>query len=161
MNGHTERSSADDSAHNRWTLGEGSVVSLPGGNRQEENVPHNPAREWDLPLGRPPTRDETRLSVMEQEHVRVPRHEEEEMAVRLPEREGGRLESDRIILADGTAILLFDNEEEREVACKKDRERQDEVSRMFTLWLREREGGGSCWSSKTTVSYINFLGRGG
>lgn len=51
--------------------------------------------------------------------------------VQLPSRpEGGRLECDRIILADGTAIDLFDENEDqgvREKAHKRSRERQDEV----------------------------------
>ena len=44
--------------------------------------------------------------------------------------EGGRLECDRIIMADGTAIDLFDENDDqgaREKAHKRSRERQDEV----------------------------------
>ena len=47
-----------------------------------------------------------------------------------PPAEGGRLESDRIIMADGTAIDLFDENDDvevREKAHKRSRERQDEV----------------------------------
>ena len=47
-----------------------------------------------------------------------------------PPPEGGRLESDRIIMADGTAIDLFDESEDkgvREKAHRRSRERQDEV----------------------------------
>ena len=53
--------------------------------------------------------------------------------VQLPPREpreGGRLECDRIIMADGTAIDLFDENDDkgvREKAHKRSRERQDEV----------------------------------
>ena len=53
--------------------------------------------------------------------------------VRLPPSEGGRLECDRIIMADGTAINLFDETDDkdaREKAHKKSRERRDEV-RLF------------------------------
>ena len=53
--------------------------------------------------------------------------------VQLPPSEGGRLECDRIILADGTAIDLFDENEDkgaREQAHKRSRERQDEVKTM-------------------------------
>ena len=51
--------------------------------------------------------------------------------VQLPAKtEGGRLECDRIIMADGTAIDLFDENDDkgaREKAHKRSRERQDEV----------------------------------
>lgn len=47
-----------------------------------------------------------------------------------PPTEGGRLECDRIIMADGTAIDLFDESEDkgvREKAHRRSREKQDEV----------------------------------
>ncbi|XP_068755926.1 uncharacterized protein [Montipora capricornis] len=51
--------------------------------------------------------------------------------VQLPRpAEGGRLECDRIIMADGTAIDLFDENDDsgvREKAHRRSRERQDEV----------------------------------
>ena len=53
--------------------------------------------------------------------------------VQQPPSEGGRLECDRIILADGTAIDLFDETEDkgvREQAHKRSRERQDEVGQL-------------------------------
>ena len=62
--------------------------------------------------------------------------------VQLPPREpreGGRLESDRIIMADGTAIDLFDENDDkgvREKAHKRSRERQDEVGRLPSVTLQ-------------------------
>lgn len=59
--------------------------------------------------------------------------------VQLPPSEGGRLECDRIILADGTAIDLFDENEDkgaREQAHKRSRERQDEE---YARRLQEQE----------------------
>lgn len=59
--------------------------------------------------------------------------------VQLPPSEGGRLECDRIILADGTAIDLFDENEDkgaREQAHKRSRERQDEE---YARKLQEQE----------------------
>ena len=56
--------------------------------------------------------------------------------VQLPPSEGGRLECDRIILADGTAIDLFDENEDkgaREQAHKRSRERQDEVRILCSM----------------------------
>ena len=51
--------------------------------------------------------------------------------VQLPRpAEGGRLECDRIIMADGTAIHFFDENDDsgvREKAHRRSRERQDEV----------------------------------
>lgn len=51
-------------------------------------------------------------------------------------REGGRLECDRIIMADGTAINLFDENDDkgvREKAHKRSRERQDEVGLLAII----------------------------
>ena len=51
-----------------------------------------------------------------------------------PPAEGGRLESDRIIMADGTAIDLFDENDDvevREKAHKRSREKQDEVCNNY------------------------------
>lgn len=60
--------------------------------------------------------------------------------VQLPAKtEGGRLECDRIIMADGTAIDLFDENDDqgaREKAHKRSRERQDEE---FARRLQEEE----------------------
>ena len=58
--------------------------------------------------------------------------------VRLPTSEGGRLESDRIIMADGTTIDLFDDCDSkiREEAQRKSRERQDEVRSV--LFVRDQ-----------------------
>lgn len=56
-----------------------------------------------------------------------------------PPPEGGRLECDRIIMADGTAIDLFDENEDqgvREKAHKRSREKQDEE---FARKLQEEE----------------------
>lgn len=56
-----------------------------------------------------------------------------------PPAEGGRLESDRIIMADGTAIDLFDENDDvevREKAHKRSREKQDEE---FARKLQEEE----------------------
>ena len=63
--------------------------------------------------------------------------------VQLPPSEGGRLECDRIILADGTAIDLFDENEDkgaREQAHKRSRERQDEVKTMkYVLFSSDKK----------------------
>ena len=56
--------------------------------------------------------------------------------VQLPPSEGGRLECDRIIMADGTAIDLFDESDDkgvREKAHKRSRERQDEVGLLAII----------------------------
>ena len=63
--------------------------------------------------------------------------------MQLPPSEGGRLECDRIILADGTAIDLFDENEDkgaREQAHKRSRERQDEVKTMkYVLFSSDKK----------------------
>ncbi|XP_032233765.2 trichohyalin isoform X2 [Nematostella vectensis] len=60
----------------------------------------------------------------------------EGVVVALPENGGGRLEPDRIIMADGTAIDLFDDEEERQKALKREREKKDEE---LAKMLQEQE----------------------
>jgi len=70
---------------------------------------------------------ENRLSLGEGAVVQLPPKEP---------REGGRLECDRIIMADGTAINLFDENDDkgvREKAHKRSRERQDEVGLLAII----------------------------
>lgn len=68
--------------------------------------------------------------------VQLPPREPKEPKEPRELREGGRLECDRIIMADGTAIDLFDENDDkgvREKAHKRSRERQDEVGLLASI----------------------------
>ena len=128
MNGHLDRGTQPDSMHDRRPYSEsvlGAAVTM--GSSLVEHVEH----ELSVSDTKPTVRAECSPAqpvLPDGGSTGASRSEAADgFVVRLPEQGGGRLECDRIILADGTAISLFENEKEKEKAMKESRVRQDEV----------------------------------
>ena len=118
-------------------MGDGAVVRLPAHDQWQQVEPERAPHRTDQGGHRDPDRRVPRLA--QGGHSEMQRRTPEAERRKKPEQgrsmsdQGGRLEPDRIVMADGTAIALFDNEHDRERALKKNRERQDEVCKSLVV----------------------------
>lgn len=150
-------------SNNRSNMGDGAVVRLPEHDQWQQAEPERGPHRIDQGGRRDPDRRVHRLE--QGGHPEMQRRTSEAERRKKPEQQrsasdqGGRLEPDRIVMADGTAIALFDNEHDRERALKKNRERQDEE---FARMLQEEENRkvkGSKHSEQDRMVAIEYQDR--